>query len=1358
MCQKKLLIIPAILLTVQTAHAEAPFILSAKDAQLKKRQANVLCVPFVKSNLKLDGQLSERFWKKAAVVKDWKDYPSGESSLHRAELRIATDSKNILVGFTRFMDGPTKDEFQKPRKGGDEYGASILEMFFDPSGAGKEKFQCCANPTGLRYDGHNNDKKWNGQWKSVGIIKDDKWTLEAILPLSDFGVESLPPNTRWEGNFGFVLTGDIHNSWSGKWGSPGSDYGDLFFGTEKEYAKTVKPSIKLWLDREVYDARDVTAVALARLSNMGVASKGLELQVKLKGTQNQEVLVEKIPVVSLDMDLTLNTMRLAEGSYSLEVSILRDGTAVASANRAFKKEKRSFIPEGPKSGRIALSLKPDRNAAAAAWPVSPGVAFAQGVLDSTDNVRLLGPDGKEVACQAAARSRWNRNGSIQWLGLEFVPKAQASEQKFTLEYGPDIKRTTQSPLICTETSKAVTVNTGPLRIEIGRKPFSLLNSVFLDQNKNGLFEPEEKVADAAENGGAYLVDHEGAIYEAAADRNAEVVVEESGPVRATILCKGWYVKKGSAGKHTSVELPTDRLCQFTFRLSAFAGQTLLKLSATTVLTYDSTKVRLKDLSLTLRPTSTQKITLGSGGSSFQWNEERLKTNPHLLAHRWDQSIEDDWNQRGRADGWIEAESTKAKMRLAVRNFWKLFPKEIEWKDGALNLHIWPAHGRQTFGRYDELKWENIYKLWYCHQGHELDFQLPAEYKQTLGKELERTPGAFGDYYTAMEFSNAQGLAIHNDLVFDFSASDDSAAPSGQVLSHLADTDPVPAADPAYTCATGVFGPMLHADMQTFPELEKSLELGYRSLSERTQPNSEYGMFIYGGAHTYWYYHKQPAHAGVHRVWINGHYSIGRMPIVQFARTGDPYYLQWGRDFSANLRDTAMVHYVSEERRFRYHNLGAMYHCKGFAPWAGDSAVAAHPASTDWLIYYYYITGDRRSRDVFETWIEGLKIASPGGFGTREGIQTLGEMIEAYRYSWDPALVELMDRFAQPIFYGIPIKEHHWFDYHSLLPIRYHMLTGNQRVLDVYRTAMEQGGGGTGGGSFHLEALFSQLEGKKELLNDFPFLLHKQCVSCVQQKGMLHDGLTNNMWLGYIYNFHKMPYLLKAMKEAGLKSQRPDDTIPTFVPKQQGKSLLAIRETADQEVPLTLTFNQTPAGKVLITVHRSDKPNVFQKEITLEKGITEATLSIPADGKADDYLIEITLPGTYDFVQFPVSPLPLEVAICHEGRSEISPGKFGTRYFTLSGDSAPTRFNFSSDSKQASGMELLDKNGTRLALVSDSRYVGNPMTLNIPAATPGPLSFYLSSQAYLDLQEPQKMLILSARPEALFQPKITQGPK
>ena len=55
-------------------------------------------------------------------------------------------------------------------------------------------------------------------------------------------------------------------------------------------------------------------------------------------------------------------------------------------------------------------------------------------------------------------------------------------------------------------------------------------------------------------------------------------------------------------------------------------------------------------------------------------------------------------------------------------------------------------------------------------------------------------------------------------------------------------------------------------------------------------------------------------------------------------------------------------------------------------------------------------------------LQGLKEASPAGYPTREGTTALSQLVEAYRLTWDPALLELMDRFAVAIFDRPPPKE------------------------------------------------------------------------------------------------------------------------------------------------------------------------------------------------------------------------------------------------------------------------------------------------------------------------------------------------
>ena len=1328
--------------------------LECRKAELRERPANLILVPFVKKGPKIDGVLRDSSWKKAKSIHQWLEYPSTAPAAVKAEIRIVSDRKNIYVSYDLSHE-KGEDPSLKIPKGGDEYGGSILEVFIDPTGKGKLKYQFCTNPLGLRFDGRNDDKKWNGKWQSVGKVRDDGWSVEMVFPMEDFGKEVIEDEELWEANFGFVLPGGRHNSWTGKWGSTGTDYGRLFFGTAKQYQSRLKPSLSFWLDREVYDLRDVTAVALARVQGLIEADDlVLRLQV-MQGTKS--VSVETIsPLPGLNIDLTLGLSHLPPGKYQINATVLRAGTELCKAARPFEKKKRKLIPEGPKKERISLVVPADRKAAGARYPISTGVPFAQGVLDSPDNVRLLGPDGKEVFCSTGVRSWWNRRGSIQWLGLDFIPTWSKQNQTYLVEYGPDVRRSVTGKLKVDEKDSEIRVTTGPIQFTVSRKRFRLIDSAFLDLNGNGKFEKDESVLKNSDSSGLFLVDHEGNRYESAGDRESKVEVEERGPVKVTIRATGWYVKRGTVGGRTSCELPTDRLCKFTVRLTAYNGLPMVKAAVTTVLTYDSEKVRLRDLGIGFTPVETQKVVIGmDDGRSLEWDAERLKANPFLLQYRWDRCAEDTWRQWGPARGVSEAIGSKTRFLLAARNFWKLFPKEVEWKDGNLLFHVWPAHGRDdAFSIYEQLRWENIYKLWYCHQGQELDFRFPDAYHQTLDEERERTK-AFGGYFHAMKYSNAQGLAIHNDFLLNFEpATGHTIAPDQ--LSYLSDEEPHAVPDPVYTCATGVFGPLLHADTQTFGPVEKSLKDGFHSLATRTLPNNEYGMFIFGGGHTYWYYYKQPMHAGMHRVWINGHYQIARMPFVQYARTGDPLYLRWGRSFSANLRDIGMVHYISNERRFRFHDLGAMYHCKGFAPWAGDSAIAAHPLSIDFLIYDYYLTGNRRSLDVLHEWVEGLKSVSPGGHGTREGIQPLAEMVEAYRLTWDPGLIELMDRFARRVFRQTPLVEQGWWDYHPLLLMRYHGLTGSEEAVQAYRDVVKVHSGGYGGGNHHIDGYLSLLDDSADRLQPYRHHLYRQQLARVDQPGIYANGLTKYVWIRYVYNFHIVPYLLKAMKQNGLQPERPQFTPSAYVPIQEKIIRVIFREEKDQETPVKLAFRSVPNGNFKVAAFDSGGKKVAEKEFASVKNQREYGMNIPADGKADDYLLLIQVTNNYDSLHWPLTPHAREVAVLHHGRGELVGGEIGGRYYFFADKDSPDSISVTSNSKNAMGMELLDADQRVLGRASDSRYVGNPMTLKIPRNAHGPQSIYLTSQAYLQWGG-GKRLIVALKPESLFKPKIVREP-
>jgi hypothetical protein len=952
--------------TLLTAAGAAPlgateFVIDARAVTLKPPVQRVLLAPLLAAEAAptLDGKLDEAAWEQAGRITTWTDRATAQEVPITATVRLLATPSTLYVAFEATPERFEGARFKEPKRGYDEYASTnSFELFIDPSGKGKRKCQFISNPVGLRYDGWDDDRKWNGAWKSAGTISKTGWCVEMAIPAADLDLDRIKPKSLWRGNFGYNnMTGE-NISWTGAWGAPGTDFAPIFFGTEAQYRKTLAPSIGLWLDRSVYDLRDATGVALLRVTPTGVDAAKTQVRLRLDSQTGARVAPDRM--VDADtyptVDLTLDMKSLAPGAYRLTADLLQAGEVLETTASEFYRADRPMVPKGEASGRIPIRLPAQPALVGMPCPVNTGVPFAQGVLTSQQQVRLLTEAGVEIPFQTDVRSTWNRGGSIQWLGLDFVAVAAADVQTVFLEYGPAVKRPAQPELVCEQTDARITVTTGPLRFSVDRQRFNLLEQVHLDTNGDNAFSADEQVLAAGASDGLFLVDQAGTRYQSVDDQQAEVVIEERGPVRVTIRATGWYVREGSDGARTSVELPTDRLCKFTVRLTAWRGLPTVHATVTTVMTFDSNKVQLRNLGLSLRPRAANGMRLGLDGGELAWDKTALARNPHLLQRSSSSAVDDAGAAHARGQGWTAVSGRAGDVRVALRNFWRLFPKEIEWRDGALNLHVWPAHGREVVPLEQALTLQTIYKLPYVHQGELLNFRFPKTYEAALDAELEKHPGAFGAYYLAAKHANAQGLGIHNEWLFDFRASGDAAV-TGEQLQRLLDDKPHALADPVYLCATGVFGPLLDGLQPAFAEVEKSALSGFKTLTERKLPNDEYGMFIHGGTHTYWRYHLKPPHAGIHRVWMNGHYQIGRMPFVQYARTGNPEYMAWGRDHADYLREIAMVHYTSDERHFQYHSVGAMYHCKGFVPWGGDSAIAAHPAFIDFLIYDYYLFGN-----------------------------------------------------------------------------------------------------------------------------------------------------------------------------------------------------------------------------------------------------------------------------------------------------------------------------------------------------------------------------------------------------------------
>ena len=150
------------------------------------------------------------------------------------------------------------------------------------------------------------------------------------------------------------------------------------------------------------------------------------------------------------------------------------------------------------AGELRLSVTEPTGVARSGWPVTSGIPLARGALSHSENVTLASDTGKMIPVQAEALSRWP-DGSIRWLLVDFQTSLEANATSmFTLRYGDGIRTTpVADPVQVRKYGAGIQLETGPLRIELSRSSFRLLDAVWLDCNRDGHFGSEERMTKAS---------------------------------------------------------------------------------------------------------------------------------------------------------------------------------------------------------------------------------------------------------------------------------------------------------------------------------------------------------------------------------------------------------------------------------------------------------------------------------------------------------------------------------------------------------------------------------------------------------------------------------------------------------------------------------------------------------------------------------------------------------------------------------------------------------------------------------------------------------------------------------------------
>ena len=255
---------------------------------------------------------------------------------------------------------------------------------------------------------------------------------------------------------------------------------------------------------------------------------------------------------------------------------------------------------------IALKVKETEGITRRRFPLTRGVPLPQGTVSGVENLSLQDAQGRDVPVQLRVLGRWP-DGSAKWVLVDFQADVEAGQEAvYTLRYADQKAAASVQGVEITEREDRFEVCTGPLRFGIGKKAFALFDGVELGERAEGSFVSE---VDVAPRGGgdawAKISESEFAgatqrrIYgmggTCLASEGVEeyaVEIEEAGPLRAVICCRGAY--ESTAPMH---HYAGYRPLRFATRIYAYAGKAQVRVVHTVIVSCNPRETEVEELGL-----------------------------------------------------------------------------------------------------------------------------------------------------------------------------------------------------------------------------------------------------------------------------------------------------------------------------------------------------------------------------------------------------------------------------------------------------------------------------------------------------------------------------------------------------------------------------------------------------------------------------------------------------------------------------------------------------------------------------------------------------------------------------------------
>ncbi|MFP4229442.1 MAG: hypothetical protein ACLFTE_11540, partial [Salinivenus sp.] len=730
--------------------------------------------------------------------------------------------------------------------------------------------------------------------------------------------------------------------------------------------------------------------------------------------------------------------------------------------------------------RIPLSV----DGAEAGAPITMGIPFPKGALQSPAHVRVLTADGEEIPSQVTPVTTWApADSSLKWIWVFFFAD---HGDRYQLEYGADVERAPVTgdriEFVNNQRSTGFAqITTGPLRFRVNKQSEGgFVDEVQFDREGDG-FDADDVVATGPEGRGSYLdlLDTVG-LDSSRATVTQTFKEKGSGPLHAVLRIEGTY----AYGRDDNNAAP------FVTRIHAYAGRPTFRVLHTFTYTGEPDQ---------RPPIEGQHAAIATDGENIV-NEDSLAGDP-----RWTQP-EDRIAGAGLALDYQFEDAPTVRTAYRTGDWWAPGPSQSyerpatdagEWsvvQTGPDSSHVPPIPSSSPTERIDGFSARiqsggdtqvdaTTADGWIDVTGEDWGVALGVrhfmeEYPKELALDVDSQrvhAYMWSDTAPPMSFARwssdtdggmvdnfAQGLTKTTELVYHFHRADADPDKVQRSVDHV--LDPAAAhAPPAWYAESRAYGRMAprSSDYATF---ERGLDYKFQWWRFNQQWEPWYGTFFYGDGKNY-YFRDQ---------WFefsNNEPAQDFMWWLQYMRTGERDYYLTGQSMSRHTMDVDNMHWPADAEyrgdtnpaldwwRAQEAPRGSPY--VGMGRRHGDqqwtSMLSAHVWTAGWIASYYldgYHRGlevAKKTGDYYER-----RVFGDHGLTGRRLYLSVWNLVELYDATKDPdvraeldARIDRMLRLQAEQGGNLIIDRYGYTQVYAARGLdKYYQMTGDSAVRDA----------------------------------------------------------------------------------------------------------------------------------------------------------------------------------------------------------------------------------------------------------------------------------------------------------------------